>query len=412
MRIVNPKKTVSLSQIVNRKQAMKRVLFRSEQEAKSREIWLKIIKRESEYAHYGIKVVDNTPDESIEGMKKYSILYGLKYLYAAEKLKLETIPVTVIEETEDLDMNVITAFFNSDYSSKTEYEKGVFLEKLRQDRSMTLSDLAKRTGYSYGTLQSLTSAFITSQEYPCLEAAYKNGLLSSYMLRHTKMFFDRISYDHHQLLTDYLIKNGRHAIAQLKEAVNNREVDTTIPQAILDEISSLEITCQDIQEPGELEQLTEALKKDGINLSEKELLQLADRIITDKKLVSQIKECLKIHQKCINFHKELCAALPPIFVLDNKTALTLPDRARSSYALPKNLKKKYTRSWNKNEIRLFCRMLEYIGKSGDRFSNDGLIDQTYKLFLDFRCQNSFAAFFRFSILYRNKRDKILATYDR
>lgn len=407
MRIVHPKKTISLSQIVNRRQAMKRVLFRSEQEAKSREIWLKIIKRKSEYANYGIKVVDNTPDESIDGMKKFSILYGLKYLYAAEKLKLETIPVTVIEETEDLDMNVITAFFNSDYSSMTEYEKGVFLEKLRQDRSMTLSDLAKRAGYSYGTLQSLTSAFITSQEYPCLEAAYKNGLLSSYLLRHTKKFFDRISYDHHQLLTDYLIKNGRHAIAQLKEAVNNRKDDTTIPQAILEEISSVETACQDIQEPGELERLTEALKKEGINLSEKELLQLADRTIADKNMVSQIKECLKIQQKCFDFHKELCAALPPVFALDYKTALTLPDHARFSYAAPKKLKKNYKRSWNVNETRLFCRMLEYLGKSGNRFSQDALIDQTYRLFLDFRCQNSFAAFFRFSILYRNKRDKLL-----
>ena len=85
--------------------------------------------------------------------------------------------------------------------------------------------------------------------------------------------------------------SGRHAIAQLKNAVNNRKDDTTIPQAILEEISSMKTACQDIQEPGELERLNEALKKEGINLSEKELLQLADRTIADKKLVSQIKEC-------------------------------------------------------------------------------------------------------------------------
>ena len=136
MNVPHPQKVISISQIVNRSQARYRIHFNSAEEFENTKFWRQIIKRRSAYAHYEAIVVDHTPEEDIDGLKKFSILYGLKYLFAAEMLNLDIIPVRVLNHPEDLDSRIVTEFFNADYLSLPSYEKAnlrrqsFFLEKM------------------------------------------------------------------------------------------------------------------------------------------------------------------------------------------------------------------------------------------------------------------------------------------
>ena len=406
MSILYSKKDIKLTQIVNREQAIKRVLFKSVEEVNDPDEWLKIIKGKSGYARLSIKAVDNTPEEEDENLKKYSILYGLKYLYAACKLQLESVEVTVLDDTGNFDIIAATAFFNADFCSLTEYEKSEFIEKQKNEKHLSLSALSQKSGCPYGTLQSLSSAYTISKGFPSLQAAYKNGLLGSYMLRHSKTFFDMISFSYHQLLTDYLIREQRHAIPQLREAVCKRASGITIPQAILDEISSSKNEHLKASDSEKKKNLPDTINSYNAELSEKVLEHLSDRIAADHTLGSKIREYQNLRQKCWNAYNDLCSVLPSSFMLDFETALTMPDRARFSYAKPKEMKRLPKNLWNKNEIRLFTRMREYLERSENTISRIELIEKTYELFQDYRCQNLFAVFFRYSIILRNKKIKI------
>ena len=90
-------KVIRLSQIINRHQARYRIRFKSEKELSDPEIWRKIINHRAAFAHFEATVIDQTPEENIDDLKKFTIIYGLKYLFAAEMLNLETIPVKVLK---------------------------------------------------------------------------------------------------------------------------------------------------------------------------------------------------------------------------------------------------------------------------------------------------------------------------
>lgn len=411
MRSVHPKKNIKLTQIVNIEQARKRILFKSKDEINNPEVWQKIIRGTAGFSQCGMVVIDNTPEQIEDGLKEYSILYGLKYLYAAEQLKYESVWAAVIDKPEELDMYIVTDFFNADYYSLSEYEKGLFLERLMKERNLSVSALARKSGCSFHTLSSLCAANTAAKQFSELGKAYEKGNLCASMVIHSKVFFDMTAFSNHGLLTDYLIRYRRYAVPQLRETIECRDKNTTARQAILYEISRPDIsTCQKHNNETSNEMI-EVLHPILNELSGEITFHLCADIINSKSIPSQIKEILNLRQKCLESHKNLYMAVPRQFALDFRTALTLPDRAKSSYAVPAGLKKKIKREWSKKELRLFCRMLEYLEKSNNYFSQDVLIEQAYHLFLDFRCQNFFSSFFRYSILYKNKRDKLLTSFN-
>ena len=150
MNIQNPHRVISLSQIINRNQARYKIHFTSEEELVNQDYWMKIIRKSGSFAHFEPTVVDETLEEDIEGLKKYSILYGLKYLFAAEMLNLETIPVKVLMYSDELDTSVVTEFFNADYLSLTAYEKGEFIDRLMIKGILTLRK--SRKGPAFPTI--------------------------------------------------------------------------------------------------------------------------------------------------------------------------------------------------------------------------------------------------------------------
>ena len=117
MNISHQYKNISISQIVNRNLARYRIHFNSPEEFNNPDIWKQIILKRAAFSHFDAMVIDHTPEVEIEGLKKYSILYGLKYLFAAEMLNIDLIPVRVLNNAEELDSNIVTEFFNVDYLS-------------------------------------------------------------------------------------------------------------------------------------------------------------------------------------------------------------------------------------------------------------------------------------------------------
>lgn len=388
MNTIDNRKIVRIEQIANRNEAFRHVLFRSGEEMTGRAFWMAVVKGSSPYARCGVKVIDNTPDMDNEEEKRYTVLFGLKYLHAACMLELDRIPVTVLGDTGDLDMNVVTAFFNADFCSLTEYEKGVFIRDLIRDRQISVNELARRSGCSFGTLQSLLSAINAASAHAVLEDAYRFGLVGSYIVRHTKKFFDMTASENHRFLMDYILKYKRHAVYQLWRAVVSRE-DMTIPEALNAEIAA------DGKEASIKDGSAGPGKSDGrSDLSSDPVSEPADG------------RCSRMRAACSLRYNELMALLGDEFVLDFETALSLPDRARFSYALPGKLNGKYKRKMDKKNRRLFCRIVEFLQKTGSGYSESRILMAAYDMTFDSRFQHAFAALFRFNILYRNRKAKL------
>ena len=408
MYIQNPHRVISLSQIINRNQARYKIHFSSEEELVNRDYWMKIILKRANFAHFGATVVDETPAEEIEGLKKYSILYGLKYLFAAEMLNLETIPVKVVMYSDNLDSSVVTEFFNADYLSLSAYEKGEFIERLMIKRNIDLTEISKRTGFSYNSLLSMYSAYNISKICPSLETAYKECHVTAANVLHSKPYFEEVPLGCYQELTDYIVRNGNYAAGSLKRAVQNRNDNLTNAQAILLEITSeKECTCNVSMKS--MDRISASLKEDGLELSCTEQKQMSEKMKTDKKYNHLILSYQTLRDKCHEAYNSLSTALPKELVLEFDTAVTLPDRTQYSYAAPPRAKQACRNNIPKdvNEKRLFARIMEYVDKTETCPDPKDLLQKTLELNGKPEIQLLFSEFFKFSIFYRNMRSKVI-----
>ena len=408
MNVPHPQKVISISQIVNRSQARYRIHFNSAEEFENTEFWRQIIKRRSAYAHYEAIVVDHTPEEDIDGLKKFSILYGLKYLFAAEMLNLDIISVRVLNHPEDLDSRIVTEFFNADYLSLPSYEKGMFIDKLRKKWSLTYDQLAAKTGLTYSALQNMGAAYLVSQKFPTLGEAYRQGKITVPIMLRSRSIFESTSDVIHQQMTDFIVENGKYAYELLQETISNKRKDTFVNQAVLDAISSGR--GQKPVEQDLVSQIVMNLNAEGANISEDKHKIIAEKMDGNKKYSIQMQSYQTIHKNCRDAYKSLCEILPENLILDYDTALTLPDRTQFSYAVPSKMKK-LCRNKTPHDIngkRLFSRIMEYIVRAGSDLSKDEILKLTNEFFEDYYIQRQFAKFFKFSILYRNFRDKVIS----
>ena len=408
MNVPHPQKVISISQIVNRSQARYRIHFNSAEEFENTEFWRQIIKRRSAYAHYEAIVVDHTPEEDIDGLKKFSILYGLKYLFAAEMLNLDIISVRVLNHPEDLDSRIVTEFFNADYLSLPSYEKGMFIDKLRKKWNLTYDQLAAKTGLTYSALQNMGAAYLVSQQFPTLGEAYRQGKITVPVILRSRSIFESTSDVIHQQMTDFIVENGKYAYELLQETISNKRKDTFVNQAVLDAISSGR--GQKPVEQDLVSQIVMNLNAEGANISEDKHKIIAEKMDGNKKYSIQMQSYHTIHKNCRDAYKSLCEILPENLILDYDTALTLPDRTQFSYAVPSKMKK-LCRNKTPHDIngkRLFSRIMEYIVRAGSDLSNDEILKLTNEFFEDYYIQRQFAKFFKFSILYRNFRDKVIS----
>lgn len=408
MNVPHPQKVISISQIVNRSQARYRIHFNSAEEFENAEFWRQIIKRRSAYAHYEAVVVDHTPEEDIDGLKKFSILYGLKYLFAAEMLNLDIISVRVLNHPEDLDSRIVTEFFNADYLSLPSYEKGMFIDKLRKKWSLTYDQLAAKTGLTYSALQNMGAAYLVSQKFPTLGEAYRQGKITVPIMLRSRSIFESTSDVIHQQMTDFIVENGKYAYELLQETISNKRKDTFVNQAVLDAISSGR--GQKPVEQDLVSQIVMNLNAEGANISEEKHKIIAEKMDGNKKYSIQMQSYQTIHKNCRDAYKSLCEILPENLILDYDTALTLPDRTQFSYAVPSKMKKlcRNKTPHDINSKRLFSRIMEYIVSAGSDLSNDEILKLTNEFFEDYYIQRQFAKFFKFSILYRNFRDKVIS----
>ena len=409
MYISHPHRVISLSQIINRNQARYRIRFSSQEELTDRNYWMKITSRRAKYARFEATVVDESPEENIEWLKKYSILYGLKYLFAAEKLNLETIPVRVLKYDDNLDISVVTEFFNADYLSLSAYEKGEFIDQLINRRSMRFTEISNKTGFSYNSLHTMYSAYKTARLYTPLEAAYKECRITASNVLRSKSFFDIIPLTRHQELTDFFIRNGNYAADKLKQAVKNRRQNISKTQAILNEINITEITDKPRTDKS-ISRISHIMMEDDLNLFKMDEQQLTEKMKTDKRFSKQILAYQTLRGRCRDAYNRLMAALPEELVLDFNTAVTLPDRTRFSYAVPARAKKICRNKTPKdiNERRLFARIMEYIDKTNAYPEARDLLNKTFELYGKPEMQQLFSDFFKFCIFYRNIRKKIIA----
>ena len=115
---------------------------------------------------------------------------------------------------------------------------------------------------------------------------------------------------------------------------------------------------------------------------------------------------LTAREKSSEAYNELVSVLPENLILDKETALLLPDKSISSYALPKGTIKYEKIPKNKNERRLLVKILEYSEKVLNRNPFPKQIRTAADLFNDIRIQNAFAVFFHYSIRYRNLKKKM------
>lgn len=408
MNVPHPQKVISISQIVNRSQARYKIRFNSTEEFENPEFWRQIIKRRAAYAHYEAIVVDHTPKEDIDGLKKFSILYGLKYLFAAEMLNLDIIPVRVLNHPEYLDSRIVTEFFNVDYLSMPSYEKGMFVDQLRKKRNLTYDQLASKTGFTFSALQNMGQAYTIGRKFPALGEAYRQGKVTVPVMLRSGSLFESTSNAIHQQMTDFIVKNGKYAYELLRETISNNRKETFVNQAVLNAIASAKG-----QKPVEhdlVSQIIMNLNAEGANISEDKQKSIAEKMEENKKYSIQMQSYQTIHKNCWEAYKSLCAILPENLILDYDTALTLPDRTQFSYAVPSKMKK-LCRNKTPQDIngrRLFSRIMEYVVKAGKNLSEEEIFKLTSDFYDNYYNQRQFSKFFRFSILYRNFRDKVIS----
>lgn len=404
-------KVISLSQIINRHQARYRIRFKSERELSDPEIWREIINHRAAFAHFEATVIDQTPEEKIDGLKKFTIIYGLKYLFAAEMLNLETIPVKVLKHTERLDSAVVTEFFNADYLSLSGYEKGEFIGKLMKKTNLTLNDIARKAGFTYSAVQSMYSAYKNSKNFPPLKEAYMNCRITASLVNFSIIFYKSSSPEIHQKLTDFLVEGGKKANTLLRTAMENRDSSLTVSQMIWNVINEISEEQAEVPKRDIFEDVNSSLKADGVDMSEIKQTEITEKMKNDKKYRVQILSYQTIREKSLEAYDRLCSILPKKLILDYDTSLTLPNRTQFSYAAPKKMKKMCRNRINQNitDKRLFMRIMEYFDTADENLSCSDLLEITENMYMNQYTRKQFSSFFKFSILYRNKRDKVIAT---
>ena len=401
------KKTIKLSQIVNRDMARYRVLFKSPDEVSDPETWKKILSNYAGGRRFEIIVHDDTPDEICENSKKYSILYGLKRLYAAEKMEMAEITVKVVPPSDPFDMHVATCFFNADFVSMSPFERGEFLEGMEERFGLSFDYIARNSGFSFNTLNSVRSAYHDSQRILTLRNAYKDGLIPMNLVVSMRKYYEMTPFSDHKNLTEFIIKNRFRAVEIIDRAVKTRETDVTVPQAIRREIFQKEGQIREETTPSILDLLVKSLQEDNILPAGDISPRRAERIMQEKKLGTQMKMYLTAREKTYAAYSKLVSVLPQDLILDYETSLLLPDKSKFSYALPKDMGKYATIPKNKNEKRLLVRIIEYTEAALKDGTSPLRIRTAMNLFKDIRAQNAFVLFFRNSIRFRNMKEKIL-----
>lgn len=407
MNISHQYKNISISQIVNRNLARYRIHFNSPEEFNNPDIWKQIILKRAAFSHFDAMVIDHTPEVEIEGLKKYSILYGLKYLFAAEMLNIDLIPVRVLNNAEELDSNIVTEFFNVDYLSLPSYEKGMFIENLRKRWNLTYSQLATKSGFTYSALQNMGAAYNVSKRFPSLEEPYKQGKIPISVILRSKSIFELTSERIHQQLTDFIVENGKYADELLREALSNNGNGILATEAVMRVISS-EKSFEPVRKKI-IDEISKSLQEDGAELSKEKQQTIAEKMKTNKKYCIQMLSYQTIRENCFGTYRNLCAVLPSNLILDFDTALTLPDQTEFSYAVPSDMKKlcRNKTPRNVNGKRLFSRIIEYITKACPGLSGEEILKLTSEIYEDYYSQRQFSRFFKFSILYRNFRNKVV-----
>ena len=339
MRTGYQKKTIRLTQIINRDMAKYRVLFKSSDEVSNPETWKKILSNHAGGRKYEIIVHDNTPDEMSENLKKYSILYGLKRLYAAEQLGLTEIPAKVISASNSIDIQIATCFFNADFVSMNSYERGEFLDSMEVKLNLNFDYIARNSGFSFNTLNSIRTAYHDSRRILTLRNAYKEGLIPMNLVISMRKYYEITPFSDHKRLTEFVIENKFTAVEKIDRAVKTREIDITVPQAIRRVIFQKEEQLPKETTLSVKELLLKSLLEDNILWHENNPLQYVEKMMLDKKLGIQMKTYLTARENASAAYAGLFSLLPENLILDYETALLLPDKSKSSYAFPKGIKR-------------------------------------------------------------------------
>lgn len=403
-----PQKIISLTQIANRNEVRYRIRFKSEDEFSNPEIWNNIVTRRQAYAHFTATVIDQTPEVKIDGLKKYFLVYGLKYLFAAEMLNLETIPVRVLDQTRDIDSSVITSFYQADYLSLSGYEKGEFLENLKARTGLSIGEIAQKAGFTYSSLQSIYGAYCESRKYRPLEDAFKAGKITSSLVQSCSFFYKSTGPSIHKDLTGFIVEKRKNAYDLLRRGINSRDEGVTVRKAIRNVICAPAEPAA--KKENKYEDISEAFEADGAVLSAEEKEYIGKRMQSDRKFGILVRSYQTLRKNCREAYTGLTGILPGNLVLDYETALTLPKSTQFSYAVPKEFRP-YCRDivpMDKNERRLFVRMMEYIAAAGNGMKAADIVEITSGLFEDSCIQKKFSQFFKYSIFYRNIREKVIA----
>ena len=393
---------ISLPQIVNRNEVRYRIRFKTEDEFTDPEIWNNIVTRRQAYAHFEPTVIDQTPEIKIDGLKKYFLVYGLKYLFAAEMLNLETIQVRILAQTGDIDSSVITSFYKADYLSLSGYEKGEFLADLITGTGLSIVEIAEKTGFTYSSLQSIYAAYTESRKYRPLEDAFKAGKITASLVLSCISFYKSTGPAIHKELTEFIVEKNKNAYDLLRRGISNRDDGVTIRKAIRNVISAPPEPVIKM-EKGKYKDISATLEADGTVISADRKESVEKRMLAEKKFGIRVRSYQTLQKKYQEAYAGLSGILPQELILDYETALTLPNRTQFSYAIPKEFRKycKGIIPADKNERRLFARMMEYFATAGNDMEAADIVGITGSMFEDSCSQKKFSEFFKYSIFYRN-----------
>lgn len=397
--------TISISQIVNKEAAKFRIRFNPGEDRGNTELWRAITGKRAAFAHLDPIVVDHTPEENNNDLKKFSILYGMKCLFAAEMLNMEKIQVKVILHPEVLDSRIVTDFFNADYMSLSAYEKGLFLDKLRRKWNIEFNQIAVRTRLSYSSLKNMAMAYKIANIYPALGKAFQERKVTVFMVLRAKKIFDVTALSIHQQITDFMVEHGKVSIGLLESAVSRKTKGNPATQEVLAVMSEKKSTesSQNI-----VDRICSSLSEDGMDISEDKQQSIAERMGSDKKYGIQMLSYQTIRDDCLEAYRNLSSILPSDLQMDFDSALEMPNRTQFSYAVPKRMKKMCRNNTPEgvNDRRIFSRIMEYFDSASAGLEETELFKLTTEYYSDLYKRKQFSNFFKFSILFRNFREKV------
>lgn len=192
--------------------------------------------------------------------------------------------------------------------------------------------------------------------------------------------------------------------------MENRDPSLTASQTIWNGINEIPEEHAEIPQKDIFEDVNFSLKTDGTHISEMKQTEIIEKMNTDKKYRVQMLSYQTIRGKSLEAYNRLCSVLPQNLILDYDTSLTLPNRTQFSYAAPKKMKKLCRNRINQDvtDKRLFMRIMEYFDTADKNMSCPDLLEITENMYMNQYTRKQFSTFFKFSILYRNKRDKVIA----